>query len=236
MKHSIFILIITFIVLIASGPTRAQGQRGSMEDFIRHYRIKLIPENMNPRLVMEFSRHLELFPRSLMDEMLQKGAKITLIDGYGVTEDPSFRGSHTHDGRSWSTVPGSGGNPAHGVPTRIVVNRLDYNGSSNLFLHEHGHALNSLYSTKGITNSRAWKDLLARNPGAMEVLDRTCGPYCTTNDDEAFAELFALYYGGQRRMIENYAPGMADFFRNFHSVREFTNGRKEVCLFGKLCF
>ncbi len=236
MKHSIIMLSIAIVMLVLTGSTWAQGQRGTMEDFLRQNKIKLIPENMHPGLVREFSRHLQLFPRPLLEEMLRKGAKITLIDGYGVTDDPSFRGDHTHDGRSWTTVPGAGGNPSHGVPTRIVVNRLDYNGSANLFLHEHAHALNSLYNTQGITNSRAWKNLIRQNPGAMEVLDRTCGTYCTGNADEAFAELFALYYGGRRELIENYAPDMADFFRSFHSVREFTNQRSEVCLFGRFCF
>ncbi len=157
-----------------------------------------------------------------MQEMLSRGATITLIEGFGVTEDPTFRGTSTFDGRPWSEVPGSGGNPSARQPTRIVVNRLDDRGSVNLFLHEHAHALNSLYRTKGLTNSRAWKQLIARNPGAKDLLHEVCGSYCLTNDDETFAELFAIYHSGGSQMMERRSPEMAEFFRNLRSVREFT--------------
>lgn len=210
-------LFITLIFL-----SNAFAGAGGMEDFIRKYKIKLIPENMHPDLVWEFSQEIRLFPEPLMEEMLSKGAKITLIEGRGVTEDPTFRGSTTFDGRSWHDVPGSGGNPAHRIPTRIVVNRLNYNGSANLFLHEHAHALNSLYRSQGLTNSRAWKELIARNPEARAFLYETCGSYCQTNDDETFAELFAIYHAGGRRQMEMRAPEMAEFFRTLRSVKEFT--------------
>jgi hypothetical protein len=157
-----------------------------------------------------------------MEEMLSRGAQITLIEGHGVTEDPTFRGSSTFDGRSWADVPGAGGNPSHRQPTRIVVNRLDYNGSASLFLHEHAHALNSLYRSQGLTNSRKWKELIGRNPEARRLLYETCGSYCQTNDDETFAELFAIYHAGGRYAMERRSPEMAEFFRTLHSVREFT--------------
>ena len=195
---------------------------GGQEDFLRKYKIKLIPENMHPELVWMFSQELRLFPQPLMEEMLSRGAQITLIEGRGVTEDPTFRGSSTPDGRSWSEVPGAGGNPSRRMPTRIVANRLDYNGSANLFLHEHAHALNSLYRTKGLTNSRAWKELISRNPEAKQILMESCGSYCLQNDDETFAELFAIYHAGGRRMMESRSPEMAEFFRTLRSVKNFS--------------
>ncbi len=200
----------------------SQAFAGELEEFVQRYKIKLIPENMSPQLVWEFSQEIRLFPAPLMNEMLAKGAKITLIEGRGVTADPTFRGSTTFDGRSWHDVPGAGGNPSARQPTRIVVNRLDYNGSANLFLHEHAHALNSLYRSQGLTKSQKWKDLIGRNPEARQLLYETCGAYCESNDDETFAELFAIYHAGGRRMMERRSPEMAEFFRTFVSVRAFT--------------
>lgn len=209
-----YIIIIMF--------TLSNAFAGEMEEFVRKYKIKLIPENMNPQLVRSFSQEIRLFPAPLMKEMLAKGAKITLIEGWGVTEDPTFGGSTTFDGRSWQEVPGAGGNPSARMPTRIVVNRLGYEGSANLFLHEHAHALNSLYRSQGLTKSKKWKDLIGRNPEARRILYDTCGSYCLSNDDETFAELFAIYHAGGRRMMERRSPEMAEFFRTLTSVRAFT--------------
>ena len=203
----------------------SQAFAGGTEDFLRKYKIKLIPENMNPELVRTFGREIRLFPAPLMEEMLSQGAQITLIEGWGVTEDPTFLDSTTFDGRSWSDVPGSGGYPPARRPTRIVVNRLDYRGSANLFLHEHAHALNSLYRFQGLTKSRAWKALIARNPEAKQFLLGKCGAYCLSNDDETFAELFAIYHSGGRRMLETASPEMAEFFRTLNSVKNFTRNK-----------
>jgi hypothetical protein len=48
----------------------SQAFAGGMEDFIRKYKIKLIPENMNTELIRNFSREIKLFPALLMEEML----------------------------------------------------------------------------------------------------------------------------------------------------------------------
>lgn len=213
--------LITLLFLISFG---AEAQRG--QDFLRRYQIKLLPENMHPGYVQEFRYHLELFPEHLLQEMLRQGTKITLIEGRGVADDPTFHGGQrTFDGRRWAEVPGSGGSPRHHQPTRIVINRFEDTTSANLFLHEHAHTLNHLYRNNGVSQSRAWKDALEASPGHEEFLRRACGSYCFSNDDEMFAELFAIYFSGNRRVLERVAPGVAEFFRNLRSIRDVSGRR-----------
>ncbi len=212
-----FFFAVIFLVNLAQAQSGAPRE---MIEFLRENKVKLIPENVDPGLVWDFKQELRKFPQDLLQEMIAKGSTITLIEGRGVTDDPSFRATRTFDGRSWDNVPGAGGNPSQRQPTRIVVNRLHERGSVNLFLHEHAHALNSLYRSQGITRTRAWQEAFSRNPGAREVLLHFCGEYCLANDDESFAELFAIYYGGGRSVLERKSPGMAEFFRNLRKVRD----------------
>lgn len=156
--------------------------------------------------------------------MVRRGGKVHLIEGFGVSEDPTWTNQNsTKDGRGWNSVPGAGGAPYARMPTRIVVNRLyEGHGSTNLVLHEHAHSLDSTYTSHGVSSSQLWKNLMRENPEVNNFLDRKCGDYCNTDERERFAELFAIYHdcgGGKAAMVRE-IPRIAEFFRTFKSVKE----------------
>ena len=187
--------------------------------------------NVDTRNVERFLSELEKFPLGLRNEMKARGARITLMEGNGVTVDPSFSHSHTHDGRGWDSVPGSGGEVSrfHNIPTRIVINHLyDQHGANNLILHEHAHTLDSLYGRHGLSATPTFRNLLRDTPRSDEFLRMLCtGTYCSSSPVEAFAELFAYYYGCEetKRDMEEKVPQIAEFFRNFNSARDLLDGR-----------
>lgn len=194
----------------------------AQEDFFHSNNIILKSENIPQEFIDDFIVQFNKFPESLMSEMLSRKAKIHLIIGQGVTDDPTWGlSSSTFDGRSWSNVPGAGGNPRWGKPTRIVVNRLhEGHGSVNLFLHEHAHALDSTYKTDGASNSKAWKELL-KKAHIKEYLKTICKKdYCLI-PREAFAETFARYFESEdnRREVEIKTPEIAQFFLGLESIK-----------------
>lgn len=199
-------------------------------EYLRSNNIILKSENIDPRDLSDFVQEYEKFPISLRNEMQRKGGKIHLIHGMGVTEDPTWRTqSDTKDGRSWSTVPGAGGAPFANMPTRIVVNRLrEGHGSTNLFLHEDAHSLDSTYRSAGVSKSNAWKELMRNNPQTASFLS-ACGEYCNSDEKERFAELFAIYYescGGGKEAMERQLPEVAAFFSNLNSVQDVSRNRR----------
>ncbi len=111
------------------------------------------------------------------------------------------------------------------APTVIVINKLypgstpetKYHGSVNLVLHEHGHALDSIYAGNGISKGTRWREL-HNNSEIRAYMKTVCidpeGLYCLNNSNESFAELFAYYNAcneSQAHMRRN-APELADFF------------------------
>lgn len=195
----------------------------AQEDFFSANNIILKSENIPQEYIDDFIVQFNKFPQSLMNEMLSRKAKIHLIVGQGVTDDPTWGlSSSTFDGRSWANVPGAGGNPRWGKPTRIVVNRLhEGHGSVNLFLHEHGHALDSTYKTDGASNSKAWKELL-KKAHIKDYLSSICKKeYCLV-PREAFAETFARYYENEetRLELEEKTPEIAALFQSLTSVKQ----------------
>jgi hypothetical protein len=187
--------------------------------------IRLVTAHADPHYIEQFIHEYEKFPLTLRRELVGAGARINLIQGGGVTDDPSWnRGDNlTFDGRGWSNVPGSGGFPytRPAVPTRIVINHLyEHHGSTNLVLHEHGHSLDSIYNHNTVSNSKTWKKLIASEQ-TMSFLGKICGNYCTENRNEGFAESFAYYHAcdASRTQMEREAPELAEFFKNFQSVR-----------------
>lgn len=194
----------------------------AQEDFFLSHNIILKSENIPQEFIDDFIVQFNKFPEPLMQEMLSRKAKIHLIYGHGVTDDPSWGlSSRTWDGRSWKDVPGAGGNPRSGEPTRIVVNRLhEGHGSVNLFLHEHAHALDSTYKTDEASNSRTWKALI-KLPHIKEYLSSICKiNYCLV-PREAFAETFARYYENEelRNDLSERAPELRSFFEGLQEVR-----------------
>ena len=150
--------------------------------------------------------------------MIEAGAVIHLIQGSGISEDPTWEsGEKTFDGRSWAQVPGGGGIPwmKKKAPTRIVPNHLyDQHGSSNLFLHEHGHSLDSIIEDKTISGSAEWR-VIATSEQTQKFLKVTCGSYCIENVNEGFAELFAYYHACSltKKDVKTYLPEVEIFFK-----------------------
>lgn len=198
--------------------------------------IILQSPNLKKRQVEFFLYEYDKYPRSLRQEMVAAGGKISLLQGEGVTVDPTW-GSYieTKDGRDWSMVPGAGGfiysHPSQ--PTRVVVNHIyDRHGSVNLVLHEHSHTMDHLYSERNISGSKAWREIL-QDEENERVIKSLCGYYCLTDERESFAELFAYYHAcdATKRHMEEVLPSVADFMRNLTSVKSFVRsegGRKYV--------
>ncbi len=175
-------------------------------------------ENLN-----KFMFEINKFPTLLNKEMVDRGAKLHVIEGSGVTADPSWVATdvHTFDGRPWSEVPGAGGSNVlrgEAVPTLVVANHLyDNHGSINLVLHERAHALDSLYKYSGVSESKTWSDLLEANPGVSEFLGEICTKgYCDGHANEGFAELFAYNFACQETKD--------DLAKKFPTISQFLNG------------
>lgn len=190
---------------------------------------KIIPQTaLTLSFIEQFKNEFEKFPASLHQELIKAGNKIHIMEGTGVTVDPTWSASdvNTFDGRSWDHVPGGGGSTARGyskTPTRVVINHLyDNHGSADMFLHEHGHSLDSILDLHGISRSAVWADLLAAEPETRNFLNVICGAYCTDNIEEGFAELFANYHGcaETRTQMEKEIPKTADFFKRFTSTKK----------------
>ncbi len=181
--------------------------------------------------IRKFLAELKRFPSALYTDAKSRGAKIRLIVGTGVTDDPTFKPltPPTSNGvagteRSWSDTPGVGGaiysRPQ--IPTRIVVNHLySEHGSRSLVMHEHMHTLDFMFMEKGFSKSRAWINLRANDKmiKLMDTFDKnTTQPhYCKDNSEESFAETFAYYNGCQeaKDQIKAYLPELATYLESF---------------------
>lgn len=95
------------VSLVPSGKTVESFSRT-----LRSNRITLVNQ-VSVNYLEEFLFEFNKFPKPLMREMISQRADIHLIQGQGVTEDPSWDPIHvkTFDNRPWSEVPGSGGFP-----------------------------------------------------------------------------------------------------------------------------
>ena len=139
--------------------------------------------------------------------------------------------------RQWDVVSGAGGNfsdPNWLVPTRIVLNRMYFSanrgadgritydniqGATNLFLHEHGHALDNLYGPHTISRSTDWQRVM-RDPLVRAYLPKIFSDY-EGRDEEGFAEAFSYYHSceASRQQMETHAPELAAFFRDFNAQK-----------------
>lgn len=188
---------------------------------------KIIPKtSLSVNFVEQFKNEFEKFPVTLHRELIRAGNKVHIMEGDGVTVDPTWdpHDEFTFDGRPWKDVPGGGGSTARGYvksPTRVVINHLyDKQGSVNMLIHEHAHSLDSIKDLHGISRSTVWQELVTTD--TLTFLDKVCGKYCTDNVEEGFAELFAHYHGcsESRDQLEKDLPRVAEFFRRFTSTRK----------------
>lgn len=214
--------------------------QGEVDDFLKDNRIVMV-NNIDREHLLNFYSEFQKFPQTLMEEMLVMQADIHILQGTGVAEDPTWEKKHVisgSGGRGWDIVPGSGGFPnfkmagGYSIPTRIVVNQL-YNfydpigghGSENLFLHEHGHSLDSLYADHDISQTPKFRELFTEEN--VPYLKSICETHCFTKDGinyvEAFAETFTHFNAcdASRINMERKAPAIADFFAAFDSVKEY---------------
>lgn len=199
-----------------------QSGEGDLDAYFTQRGIVQITPGIERKYLVQVALELLKFPEELLVRIFKANGRINLIQGQGVSEDPSWIKDYaTFDGRLWSYVPGAGGAPYASIPgrmlpTRIVVNRLyEGHGSVNLLLHEHAHAMDSISAHEGISRSSAWRELVKNNPGFREFLQDHCHKYCVDNFNEGFAEAFAYYNGcvASRKKLEEKAPQVAQFFR-----------------------
>lgn len=221
-------------VRIRCAPESAVVPQGAtLESYSKFFKLySVVPKTeVSLTYVEQFKNEMSKFPLSLQKELNRAGNTIHILEGEGVTVDPTWEPVHekTFDGRPWSDVPGSGGSTARGhkkAPTRIVINSMyEKHGSSNLLLHEHAHSLDSIKSLHGISNSLVWLRIQDAEPGVTKFLDEVCGKYCTENVEEGFAELFANYHGcsESRTQMERELPVISRFFARFHSTKEIAS-------------
>jgi hypothetical protein len=196
-----------------------------LQSYLKSNSIRIVSPHIDPQFVEQFIFEFNKFPESLKRELIRAGAKINLIQGDGVVDDPTWDEQYktTFDGRDFSKIPGTGGFPyvTPVVPTRLVVNNLyDYHGSTNLVLHEHGHTLDSIYSHNSVSDSKTWKGLI-NNAKVTAFIKLICGSYCTENRNEGFAEMFTYYHAceASRQHMAQEIPEVADFFKNLTTVR-----------------
>lgn len=145
----------------------------------------------------------------------------------------------TEGTRNWDVVSGAGGvftDPNAINPTRIVLNRMYKalhrmpdgslvewdQGATNLVLHEHGHALDNMYGHHAVSGSPRWQEVM-RDPLVRRYVAKIFDPaYEGAFEEEGFAEAFSYYHAcpQSRQQMEEEAPALAQFFRDFRTVRE----------------
>lgn len=199
-----------------AGDTEAAWKRarlGNLGAWLADNGAVAVSSGIARRDLIPFALEYSKFPAALRQFLVSRGAPVRLIRGRGVSDDPTWpTWLNTPDGRAWTEVPGSGGNP-----TRIVVNRLyDGHGSVNLVLHERAHTLDQLL---GYPSSQArWRELMSSS-ATLQFIGADCGEYCSNQPREAFAELFAIYYSCPARQaaMRGQLPSVAAYFRSLES-------------------
>lgn len=287
MSHTFLALLIlvlfsfpSFAGYLKSCPQAPDNSEGkSIADYaplMRANRITVAYGTPDVKWLDAFFYELNKFPANLLQEMVDAGATIHLIQGNAVTDDPTWDPSQvtTVEGkRTFNHIPGTGGSPfayeanrrsledqrnyragmrrycqryrscdpaaypdltasPKDEPTRFVINLL-YNhdpakgsshGSTNLVLHEHGHALDSIFAYHGLSQKASWQAIM-NNPANRDFLVKLCPDNYCLRAEEGYAESFAYYHNCEetRAHLEEVAPEIAEYFRNFTSVRSLAD-------------
>src|SRR5688572_24373378 len=67
---------------------------------------------IEPKYLAQFINEYQKFPDVFRLKMIKAGSVVNLIQGNGISDDPTWdHGTTTFDGRSWANVPGGGGVP-----------------------------------------------------------------------------------------------------------------------------
>lgn len=196
----------------------ALGQ-GTLEPWLTQNRVVRITQNIEQKYVIQFAFEFLKFPESLRREINLAQGRFHILQGRGVSEDPSWSSTRplSFDGRSWNTVSATGGMPYLNIPMRVVVNRLYVNyQAANVVLHELAHTLDSTHSLRRISGSAPWERLWQENPRFIRLMNDHCGSYCANHPSEAFAETMALFYScaANQQFISTRFPTIASFITN----------------------
>lgn len=157
----------------------------------------------------------------ILYEANRSGAKIILMDE-PLTDLPEFahlsgivpRGWESN-GNTWDAVPGAGG--------FITAARIGYsnpgNGhsTSNLELHEFGHAVDSYVAGFTISESAEFRDIMSREKNTL-FSDHEVPEYFDV-PSEYFAEVFGMYNlgGAKRDELQSRAPETYRFISTLHN-------------------
>lgn len=159
-------------------------------------------------------------PVNLIITLRQRNRGIDLVAD-NVTQHPAMESYANRrprgwaEGRTWSEVPGAGATGRHG--TIIAGNSLHRgHGSVDLILHEVGHTVDRYFKdrdgTMDFSNTRVFSEVNRATP--FETLYGPSAGYQSSNDEENFAEMFALYYAGpetRQRLSEIFPAGFSYF-------------------------
>jgi hypothetical protein len=149
------------------------------------------------------------------------GVRIILMD-QPLTELPEFeylsgvtpRGWEG-TGRTWDDVPGAGG---YTTAARIgYSNPGNSHSTINLELHEYGHAVDSYAAGFTVSESQAFRDIMAQEKDNLFRDHQVPGYFNTPG--EYFAETFAMYYlgGNAGARLAERAPQTYHFMETFHN-------------------
>ncbi|MBY8910463.1 hypothetical protein K6L05_11750 [Salinicoccus roseus] len=149
------------------------------------------------------------------------GVRIILMD-QPLTELPEFeylsgvtpRGWEG-TGRTWDDVPGAGG---YTTAARIGYSTPGNSHSTiNLELHEYGHAVDSYAAGFTVSESQAFRDIMAQEKDNLFRDHQVPGYFNTPG--EYFAETFAMYYlgGNASARLAERAPQTYQFMETFHN-------------------
>lgn len=184
------------------------------------YGVQLVRPDIQQEYLAQFAAEFERIPEVFRRKAYDASGLVHILNGHGVTEDPSWDSgdTKTFDGRDWANVPGSGGFPYLSVPTRFVVNRLyEGHGSVNLVLHEFAHSLDSIRKYQGFSTGADWLAIAQGNQPFHDAIGSLCSTYCTDHPAEGLAEGFAVYYScdSTRKWLTEHAPDAARWYGNF---------------------
>lgn len=219
--------------------------------FIQEF--KKFPPNLMRQMAREGSRITLIRGYGVADDPawdLERQALVNAVRNSGRSQEEKERViaeinegyTKTVDGaRDWAYTSGAGGSfyGRRDVPTRIVVNHMystdvpnsagvmetREEGSVNLFLHEHGHALDNFHRPGSISNSDEWKNI-RQDPAVAAYLRKIFTSYEFDQLNEGFAEAFAYFYGcpSSQAQMRTEAPRLAQFLeqlanRNMNDFR-----------------
>jgi hypothetical protein len=233
------ILLTATLILTSSFTIASQDLSEETKDFLKQNNITLVNEGITQEHIDVFRKSYERLPTDLNRELLDKGRKLRLIYGQGVSDDSSWTTPKTHDGRSFKDVVGVGGSPYWGAPTRIVVNRFHKShGSADLYLHEEAHSIDSTYGYHTITGTKEWRNLHSLPMVKTFLKKKKMTDYYINSPEETFAELFALYYASDETQTEIHAelPDVAVYFESLRSIKKASMSKGVSGIFNILGF